>query len=387
MFELLIAFTALGVLVAAGGAGWLAYQTFLQNGRIILRLERLEEETRVVREALEEAATSAGSEAGDPTAPRPPLAGWPPGSVLPDFELATADGGSLTLWEWRGRDVLLIFFDPACDHSRNLFPRLARLRLVDDSPSILLIGTGSPERNRTFIDEHGLTFPVLFQEEREVARLLRADGTPAAYRIDRLGRTTTEFALGVTAVMELARHSMFGPADDPSLDERTDDFTPLHLPAVPTRTALRRTGLRPGERAPAFRLPGLDGEEHTLDEYIGRPLLLVFTDPNCGPCRETMPELERLHRERSHVLKVVAISRGTEEANLSHTRDVTFPVLRQRHWEVSREYAMFATPIAYLIDPAGIIASRPAVGRKQILELAEQVPQAAEAVSAASASA
>ena len=265
MFELLIALAALGVLLAAGGAGWLAYQTLLQNGRILLRLERLEEETRVVREALEEAATSAGSEAGD-TAPRPPLAGLPARTVMPDFELPTADGGSLTLWEWRGRDVLLIFFDPASVHSRDLFSRLARLRTVEDGPVILLIGTGSPARNQTFVSEHGLEFPVLVQEEREVARLLRADGTPAAYRIDEWGTTTTDLALGVTAVMELARHSMFGPADDPSLDERTDDFTPLHLPAVPTRTPLRRTGLRPGERAPAFRLPGLDGEEHTLDE-------------------------------------------------------------------------------------------------------------------------
>src|SRR5262249_39095588 len=186
---------------------------------------------------------------------------------------------------------------------------------------------------------------------------------------------------------ELARHSMFGPADDPSLDERADDFTPLLLPGVPTRTSPRRTGLRPGERAPAFQLPGLDGDEHTLDEYIGRPLLLVFTDPTCGPCQETLPELERVHRERSHVFQVVAISRGGHEANLSHTRGVTFPVLVQRHWEVSRQYAMFATPIAYLIDAAGAIASRPAVGCREILELAGKVPsEAAAAASAASAS-
>jgi hypothetical protein len=38
-------------------------------------------------------------------------------------------------------------------------------------------------------------------------------------------------------------------------------------------------------------------------------------------------------------------------------------------WEISRRYAMFATPIAYLIDEAGIIARDVAVGVEPILAL------------------
>ncbi len=48
----------------------------------------------------------------------------------------------------------------------------------------------------------------------------------------------------------------------------------------------------------------------------------------------------------------------------------------QKQWEVSLQYAMFATPIGYLIDEQGILASDVAVGVEPILALAgEGVPE------------
>jgi hypothetical protein len=41
----------------------------------------------------------------------------------------------------------------------------------------------------------------------------------------------------------------------------------------------------------------------------------------------------------------------------------------QQHWEISRRYAMFATPVAYLIDVRGVIANDVAVGVAPILAL------------------
>ena len=40
-----------------------------------------------------------------------------------------------------------------------------------------------------------------------------------------------------------------------------------------------------------------------------------------------------------------------------------------QHWEISRHYAMFATPIAYLIDEAGVITADVAVGVDGIRDL------------------
>jgi hypothetical protein len=68
---------------------------------------------------------------------------------------------------------------------------------------------------------------------------------------------------------------------------------------------------------------------------------------------------------------VVMISRGDIEDNQAKVDEYgfEFPVLLQRWWEASRAYAMFATPIGYLIDEHGVIKRDIAVGAGPILKL------------------
>ena len=65
------------------------------------------------------------------------------------------------------------------------------------------------------------------------------------------------------------------------------------------------------------------------------------------------------------------ITRGDEQKNREKAQafGYPFPVLRQRSWEISKLYAMFATPIGYLIDKNGIIEKEVAVGPEPILDL------------------
>jgi len=136
-----------------------------------------------------------------------------------------------------------------------------------------------------------------------------------------------------------------------------------------SRSRLNRAGLPPGTLAPAFRLPTIDGGEATLAEYAGRWLLLVFSDPECAPCQALLPRLDRA--ARASAVDVLLISRGSAEANRAKlaAADVSFRVALQRHWEISRLYAKFATPIGYVIDPQGRIASPVAAGATAILAL------------------
>ncbi len=133
---------------------------------------------------------------------------------------------------------------------------------------------------------------------------------------------------------------------------------------------LNRSGLKAGTVAPGFRLPSLNGREVALQDYRGRRVLLVFSDPQCGPCDQLAPHLERLHRERRD-LEVLMISRRDLETNLQKIRklELTFPVLLQQNWEISLLYAMFATPIGYLIDKQGVTVGDVAVGVQPILDL------------------
>ena len=85
------------------------------------------------------------------------------------------------------------------------------------------------------------------------------------------------------------------------------------------------------------------------------------------------PDLVKLYEHRPGDLEIVMISRGTLEDNQRKAKafGYPFPVLIERSWEISKEYAMFATPIGYLIDADGIIDADVAGGPEPILALVE----------------
>src|SRR6266850_3795717 len=158
----------------------------------------------------------------------------------------------------------------------------------------------------------------------------------------------------------------FGEGEEPAGhdDERADRFSNRSL----ARSKIKRDGLKAGTPAPDFCLPRLDGSgELALSELRGRQVLLVFSSPSCGPCNTLAPQLERFHCEHP-ALEVVMVSKGEPEENRAKVKEhgLTFPIVLQQQWEISRRYAMFATPIAYLIDEQGVIVHDVAVGTDAI---------------------
>ena len=174
----------------------------------------------------------------------------------------------------------------------------------------------------------------------------------------------------------------FGEADDEPRSSRGDEaLTEESAMAIDGRSArftnrslarsrINRDGLKAGTPAPDFRLPRLDGGELALTELHGKRVFLVFSDPHCGPCAAVAPELQKFHREHPEIV-VLMISRGEPKENRAKAKEhgLTFPIVLQQRWEISRLYAMFATPIAYLIDERGIITKEVAVGVEPILAL------------------
>jgi methylamine dehydrogenase accessory protein MauD len=131
-----------------------------------------------------------------------------------------------------------------------------------------------------------------------------------------------------------------------------------------TPSRLGRSGLRPGKKAPDFTLPSVAGTEVSLHGFAGRQVLLVFTQTGCGPCRQIMPELNRL---AGHDLQVVVVNKGDVPATRQWAADLgaRFPVLVQAGLDLSRKYEAFATPFAFLIDEKGVIASKGIIASKQ----------------------
>src|SRR5579875_517746 len=76
-------------------------------------------------------------------------------------------------------------------------------------------------------------------------------------------------------------------------------------------------GLPIGTPAPPFSLPGLHGETLTLAALTaqGKPTLLVFASPKCGPCAALMPDIAAWQREARDKLTIALISEGDPESN------------------------------------------------------------------------
>src|SRR5215469_5503795 len=140
-------------------------------------------------------------------------------------------------------------------------------------------------------------------------------------------------------------------------------------PAPAGNAALPVTGLPVGAPAPAFALSTLTGETITLDALraLGKPVVLVFSDPNCGPCTALLPAVGRWQREYVTKLVVALVSRGDSEANRAKAAEhgITHLLLQQDR-EVAEAYQAYGTPSAVLVQRDGTIGSPLAPGADAI---------------------
>jgi peroxiredoxin len=364
--------------------GWLGWQLLRQNGRLLLRLDDLEKRLNKL-------------EFGDGEKP----AGLPIGAEAPAFDLPDLAGERQSLRQYRGQPLLLIFFNPACGFCRDLAPKLIEKKESrkqetqmertqpesgiggrSEEPFLLIISTGAIEANRELFGQHQPTCPVLVQKEMEVASGYQVHGTPSGYLIDPDGIIASDLAMGGEALLELAHGKSELGKQKAEIDEKVsraaesvagngDHRANRFVSRSLAHSRIKRDGLNTGTPAPNFRLPRLDGQgDFALEDLRGRRVLLVFSSPQCGPCNTLAPELQKFHLDEPEV-EVVMISKGEPKENRAKIKahGLTFPVVLQQQWEISRRYAMFATPIAYLIDEAGVIEQDVAVGTDAILTL------------------
>jgi len=235
---------------------------------------------------------------------------------------------------------------------------------------LVLVSYGDAEANRKLAAEHGLNCTILLLKDSTAEKYLSEQvfkycGTPSAYLLDEQGQVAERLAAGMTAVVALAREAADGAQPKKAALRK--------LPLSESR--IEREGLKAGTPAPDFNLPDVHGQPVSLEQFRGQKVLLVFTDPQCGPCDELAPELVRLHRKHSNNgLAVVMVGRGNAEENKKKAtqHEIAFPFVLQERWKLSRQYGIFATPVAFLIGKDGVIMRDVAKGRDPIMTLARE---------------
>ena len=130
-----------------------------------------------------------------------------------------------------------------------------------------------------------------------------------------------------------------------------EDWREWNLPTPEERL------LKPGVTAPDFTLTAIDGNEIKLSDYQGKVVLLVFWRVGCPPCREEIPQVEKLYKNyRERGLVVIGFN-CADDKNIAldflRENSVTFPNIvdaSELAVEIAfSDYGMTGVPLNYLI--------------------------------------
>ena len=139
--------------------------------------------------------------------------------------------------------------------------------------------------------------------------------------------------------------------------------------------AVPQAGLPPGTPAPAFWLPDVTGDRVALGDLLtaGKPLLLLFTSPSCGPCSLLLPDVARWQRDHADEITIALLSDGDPDVIRAHAAEHGLDhVLVDETLSAYEAYGANGTPSAVLVSDDGTVASWLASGGDWIQTLVEE---------------
>jgi thiol-disulfide isomerase/thioredoxin len=311
----------------------LLWQVLRQQGRMLLRLEAVEERLGL-----------------RPTESTPVHEGLAPDTPAPGFTLTDLQGATKTLSHLleAKRPALLIFTNPACGPCQALLPELAQWqRQLRDSLTIAVISEGSVSQSA---DYAAVLDPerVLIQRGREVSDAYQARGTPVALAVTADGRVATHLAQGPEEIRALVGAMLAGRI-------------PLLVPS--------------GMLATQFSLTSTEGKIVTQEDLRGEPTLLLFWNPNCGFCQRMLSGLKAwVGARRVDAPRLLVISSGSAEDHRDW--DALATVALDPDGRVAGSFGAHGTPMSILVDAEGHIASELAAGAQAFFNLAGRGSQA-----------
>lgn len=119
-----------------------------------------------------------------------PKVGTKVGNLAPDFTLSSTSGETVSLSDYRGKRVMVNFWGTWCPPCRAEMPDMEKFYQENDV-EILAVNLTPTESNVSdvtdFIEEFGLSFQVLLDEELNVSSQYGIQPVPTSFMIDTKG--------------------------------------------------------------------------------------------------------------------------------------------------------------------------------------------------------
>lgn len=122
-------------------------------------------------------------------------------------------------------------------------------------------------------------------------------------------------------------------------------------------------GIQVGESAPPFTLPDLSGNNVSLADFAGRPVIVNFWATWCAPCRIEMPEFETAFQTYGDDGLVILALNQDESAEIVSQyfydeMQLSFTPLLDTRFGVAAEYgAVGIYPSTYFVAPDGTVTA------------------------------
>jgi len=100
----------------------------------------------------------------------------------------------------------------------------------------------------------------------------------------------------------------------------------------------------------------MDGNQVTLAEFFGKPIILNFWASWCGPCKMEMPEIQDFYEkygENIHFLAVSVDDSVDTAKTFIETEGYTFPVYFDTTSMGAYTYGASSIPLTFFIDAEG----------------------------------